>query len=164
MTRIGKAYGYTVKNVIIHTVFAPQKLRTAFLSVLYGVERNISRFARAFCPSVAPLCFKLLYVRRILKHNSAELRCGRGCVNRPFVSVCRKVRQLAGMVYVSMGQKMQSISAGDTGISRFLYVSGPCSIPQSIKMFLPQAVRSVQLPVTSCAAPKNIRFIFSAPF
>lgn len=104
MTRIGKAYGYTVKNVIIHTVFAPQKLRTAFLSVLYGVERNISRFARAFCPSVAPLCFKLLYVRRILKHNSAELRCGRGCVNRPFVSVC-KVRRLAGMVYVSMGQK-----------------------------------------------------------
>ena len=105
MTRIGKAYGYTVKNVIIHTVFAPQKLRTAFLSVLYGVERNISRFARAFCPSVAPLSLKLLYVRRILKHNFAELRCGRGCVNRPFVSVCRKVRQLAGMVYVSMGQK-----------------------------------------------------------
>ena len=37
-------------------------------------------------------------------------------------------------------RSIQSISPGATGISLFKNVSGPCSIPQSMRMFLPQAV------------------------
>ena len=55
--------------------------------------------------------------------------------------------------------KTISISEGFTGNSTFSKVSGPCSIPQSIRILLSQASNKKQLPVTSCVAPKKVSFI-----
>ena len=51
-----------------------------------------------------------------------------------------------------------------TGSSMFSNTSGPCSIPQSTRIFFWQTSRRKQLPVTSCVAPRKISFIPITPF
>ena len=57
----------------------------------------------------------------------------------------------------------KSTSAGETGRVWFTNMSRPCSMPQStMKRVLPTST-SVQLPVTSCAAPRNVIFNVCLP-
>ena len=75
-----------------------------FLRILNGIQWLNSGLIASLCLLVGPLSFLFMNVSAVPKHDSKQIRCGIGTIDRAPVSPFHQQRQPAAVVNVSMAQ------------------------------------------------------------
>ena len=155
MADIRKAYLHAFEHGQALAIAAGAQKAERALGVLEVVDRLHGRSAGALGLARLPLRVRNLYVGAVAQHDLQKVASLLRGVDGAAEAAPVEQRQVAGMVDVGVRDETQSSASGRTGRGLFSKRFAPCSMPQSTRKGLSLTVKSVWLPVTSWAAPRN---------
>ena len=115
MSRVIKDGRYAVARLNRLFVIRHPKPRHKLMHIVKGIHRRVSLLTGALCPTVLPSRFRFLNMRRIGKHNGAQVVRSRRCIYVPAKAVFNQQRKLSGMIDMCMCEKYKVNGGGRHG-------------------------------------------------